>query len=110
MIIPNEHGIAVLILTVIALVLFAQDKIPLETSCLVVLIALVSGFQFFPYLLSDGVLLNPIVFFAGFGNEALITICALMIVGKGIEVTGALNPLVSQITNTWSSRPLIAKR
>ena len=108
MIIPNEHGIAVLILTVIALVLFAQDKIPLETSCLVVLIALVSGFQFFPYLLSDGVLLNPIVFFAGFGNEALITICALMIVGKGIEVTGALNPLASQLTNAWSSRPLIA--
>ena len=47
MITPNEHGIAVLILTGIALVLFTRDKIPLETSCLIVLIALVSGFQFF---------------------------------------------------------------
>ena len=67
MITPNEHGIAVLILTGIALVLFTRDKIPLETSCLIVLIALVSGFQFFPYKINE-IPLNPIEFFAGFGN------------------------------------------
>jgi len=104
---PNEHGIAVLILTGIALVLFTRDKIPLETSCLIVLIALVSGFQFFPYQINE-IPLNPIDFFAGFGNEALITICALMIIGKGIEITGALQPLASLVSNTWSTRPLLA--
>jgi len=104
---PNEHGIAVLILTGIALVLFTRDKIPLETSCLIVLIALVSGFQFFPYQINE-IPLNPIEFFAGFGNEALITICALMIIGKGIEITGALQPLASLVSNTWSTRPLLA--
>lgn len=107
MITPNEHGIAVLILTGIALVLFTRDKIPLETSCLIVLIALVSGFQFFPYQINE-IPLNPIDFFAGFGNEALITICALMIIGKGIEITGALQPLASLVSNTWSTRPLLA--
>ncbi len=107
MITPNEHGIAVLILTGIALVLFTRDKIPLETSCLIVLIALVSGFQFFPYQINE-IPLNPIEFFAGFGNEALITICALMIIGKGIEITGALQPLASLVSNTWSTRPLLA--
>jgi di/tricarboxylate transporter len=104
---PNEHGIAVLILTGIALVLFTRDKIPLETSCLIVLIALVSGFQFFPYQVNE-IPLNPIEFFAGFGNEALITICALMIIGKGIEITGALQPLASLVSNAWSTRPLLA--
>jgi len=104
---PNEHGIAVLILTGIALVLFTRDKIPLETSCLIVLIALVSGFQFFPYQINE-IPLNPIEFFAGFGNEALITICALMIIGKGIEITGALQPLASLVSNAWSTRPLLA--
>ena len=107
MITPNEHGIAVLILTGIALVLFTRDKIPLETSCLIVLIALVSGFQFFPYQINE-IPLNPIEFFAGFGNEALITICALMIIGKGIEITGALQPLASLVSNAWSTRPLLA--
>ena len=107
MITPNEHGIAVLILTGIALVLFTRDKIPLETSCLIVLIALVSGFQFFPYQVNE-IPLNPIEFFAGFGNEALITICALMIIGKGIEITGALQPLASLVSNAWSTRPLLA--
>ena len=107
MITPNEHGIAVLILTGIALVLFTRDKIPLETSCLIVLIALVSGFQFFPYQINE-IPLNPIEFFAGFGNEALITICALMIIGKGIEITGALQPLASLVSNAWSTRPSLA--
>ena len=29
-------------------------------------------------------------FFTGFGHEALITMCALMIMGKGMEVNGAV--------------------
>lgn len=30
--------------------------------------------------------------FGGFGHYALITICALMIMGRGLVVTGALDP------------------
>jgi hypothetical protein len=46
---PDAHGIAVLLLTAVALYLFTRDTLPLETSSLAVLIVLVAGFQFFPY-------------------------------------------------------------
>jgi hypothetical protein len=45
---PDAHGVAVLLLTVVALFLFTRDRIPLETSRLAVLIVLVAGFQVFP--------------------------------------------------------------
>ena len=104
---PDAHGIAVLLLTVVALFLFTRDRIPLESSSLGILIVLVAGFQFFPYV-SDGVPVGPAEFFAGFGNEALITICALMIVGKALETTGALQPLATIVGRAWSTRPVLA--
>ena len=104
---PDAHGIAVLLLTVVALFLFTRDRIPLESSSLGILIVLVAGFQFFPYA-SDGVTVGPVEFFAGFGNEALITICALMIVGKALETTGALQPLATIVARAWSTRPVLA--
>ena len=104
---PDSHGLAVLLLTAVALVLFTRDRIPLETSSLFVLTVLVAGFHFFPYR-AEGISLGPADFFAGFGNEALITICALMIVGKALETTGALQPLATVVGKAWSSRPLLA--
>lgn len=94
-------------LTGIALVLFTRDKIPLETTSLVVLVLLAAGFQIFPYLI-DGHVFSPVEFFSGFGNEALITICALMIIGQSIERTGALQPLASLLSSAWVSQPLLA--
>ena len=104
---PDAHGVSVLLLTAIALYLFTRDRLPLETSSLIVLIVLVAGFQIFPYE-RNGVSLGPVNFFAGFGNEALITICALMVVGKGIETTGALQPLATLVSRGWSTRPVFA--
>ncbi len=104
---PDAHGVAVLLLTAVALFLFTRDKLPLETSSLAVLIFLVVGFQVFPYEKGD-VSLGPVDFFAGFGNEALITICALMMVGKALETTGALQPLATVVGRAWSTRPVLA--
>ncbi len=104
---PDAHGVAVLLLTAVALFLFTRDRLPLETSSLIVLIVLVAGFQIFPYE-RNGVPLGPIDFFAGFGNEALITICALMMVGKALETTGALQPLATIVGRAWPTRPLLA--
>jgi len=93
------HGLAVILLTVVALVMFAQEKIPLEYSCTLVLALLVAGFEFFPY---DGnVPLRGADFLAGFGNEALITICLLLVLAKGVEVSGALRPLGRILTKLW---------
>ena len=104
---PDAHGAAVLLLTAVALFLFTRDRLPLETSSLTILILLVVGFQIFPYE-KNGVTLEPIDFFAGFGNEALIAICALLMVGKALETTGALQPLATVVSKAWSTRPLLA--
>jgi len=104
---PDVHGIAVLLLTVVALFLFTRDHLPLETSSLAVLTVLVLGFQVFPYSKGD-VTLQAADFFAGFGNEALVAICALLIVGKALETTGALQPLAAIVGRAWQSQPLLA--
>ncbi len=104
----DAHGIAVLILTVVALFLFTRDRITLESSSLTILIVLVAGFQLFPYLREGERVLAPVDFFAGFGNEALIAICELMMVGKALETTGALQPLANVVARAWSTRPVLA--
>jgi di/tricarboxylate transporter len=103
----DAHGIAVLVLTILALFLFTRDRIPLESSSLAILIILVVGFEVFPYV-KDGDQLGAADFFAGFGNEALVAICALMMVGKALETTGALQPLANIVGRAWSTRPVLA--
>ncbi len=105
---PDAHGIAVLVLTVVALILFTRDQIPLESSSLAILILLVVGFTLFPYQEGGITLLGPVDFFVGFGNEALVAICALMMVGKALEKTGALQPLATIVGRAWSTRPVAA--
>jgi di/tricarboxylate transporter len=105
---PDAHGIAVLILTVLALFLFTRDRIPLESSSFAILIILVVGFELVPYMRDGERLLGPADFFAGFGNEALVAICALMMVGKALETTGALQPLANVVGRAWSTRPVLA--
>ena len=90
----SNHGLFVLLLTVLALYLFTRDRIPLEATSLAILIILIVAFQVSPWR-PGGELLAPAEFLTGFGNEALITVCALMILGKGLEMTGALQPLAA---------------
>jgi di/tricarboxylate transporter len=105
---PDAHGFAVLILTVLALFLFTRDRIPLESSSLAILILLVVGFELVPYVQDGERLLGPADFFIGFGNEALVAICALMMVGKALETTGALQPLANVVGKAWATRPVLA--
>jgi di/tricarboxylate transporter len=105
---PDAHGIAVLVLTAVALILFTRDNIPLESSSLGILVALIVLFQIFPYAPEGERLLRPVDFFGAFGNEALVAVCALMVVGKGLETTGALQPLAGLIASAWMARPMLA--
>lgn len=101
---PNPHAIFVLALTVFALFLFSREKIPLESSSLFILVALSVGFEIFPYHEGDSVL-HAVDFFSGFGNEALIAVCALMIAGQGILRTGALEPVGRVLAKLWKINP-----
>ncbi len=100
---PEPHALAVILLTGITLFLFARERIPLETTSFLVLVSLVVGFYIFSY---PGI--EPQKFFLSFGNEALVTICALLVVGKAVEVTGALQPLAYIMSSGWQTRPRLA--
>ncbi len=104
---PDAHGIAVIILIVVALYLFTRDRLPLESSGLAVIIALTLGFHLFPYE-SDGEQVVPADFLVGFGNQALIAICSLIVIGKALETTGALQPVARFVGNLWLRRPSVA--
>jgi di/tricarboxylate transporter len=105
---PDPHGIAVMLLAVVALFLFSRDRIPMETSALVVLGVLIVGFEVFPYVSATGQTLSTANFLAGFGNNALITIMALLMCTRGLETTGALQPVADRLARMWLWSPRLA--
>lgn len=104
---PDPHGLAVMLLIVVALFLFTRERIPLETSSLMVLVALLVGFELFPYQVNN-VQLHAVTFFSGFGHEALVAVSALMIAGQGVVRTGALEPVGRTLARIWSRSPALS--
>ena len=103
--IPNNHALAVMLLTIFALWLFRKDSIPLETSSLVILVILAVGFALLPFH-QNGISLEAGDFFSGFGHEAMIAVCGLMIAGQGLVRTGALEPIGRQLAKLWRISPM----
>ena len=104
---PNAHALAVMILIIGALVLFTRETIPLQTTSLVVLVAITVGFTLFPFE-SDGKVLQASDFFLGFGNKALVAVCGLMLVGQGLIRTGALEPVGRFLARLWRRAPAVS--
>ena len=97
---PGFHALFALALTGAMFAAFARGRIAVEIVSLatVTTIALVLYFLPMPNERpSDGLVMA----FAGFGHPALITICALMVMGRGLVVTGALEPLVRVLERVW---------
>lgn len=101
------HTLFVLLVTVFALYLFTRDRLPLEASGLAILILLVVVFEIAPYG-PPGDELSSERLLSGFSNQALITVCLLMVLGKGMETTGALQPLAIWLARAWTVRPRMA--
>ncbi len=76
---PGPHALAVIFLIGLALYLFSKDRWAMQSTGFGLLLVLALGFYAFPY---PGV--EPADFFANFGNEALVTVCALLILVKGL--------------------------
>jgi di/tricarboxylate transporter len=100
---PNVHALAMLLTTGAALYMFSKDKWMLEITSLSLLVVLVVGFALFPYADFD-----PTDLFFGFANEALIAVCALMVLGQGLVRTGALEPVGRMLGNLWSKAPFFS--
>lgn len=88
---PSWHTIGAMAVTVAMFVAFARGRVSTEIVSLLTIATIAVGLYFLPLpntRPTDGLALA----FSGFGHPALITICALMIMGRGLVVTGALEP------------------
>lgn len=88
---PTYHAMAAMAVTVAMFIAFARGRMPVEIISLLTIAVIAVGLYFFPLeggRPTDGLAIA----FGGFGHYALITICALMIMGRGLVVTGALDP------------------
>jgi di/tricarboxylate transporter len=103
----DTHGLAVIGLAVFALVALTRPGVPQESTCLMVLMLLVLGFELFPFDGPAG-LVRSDALLGVFGNAALITIIALLIIGRALEVTGGLQPLVRLMLKVWAGPRMFA--
>jgi hypothetical protein len=87
----SAHALAMLVFAAIVFAVFISDRLPIATVSIGVLVLLPIGFVLFPLHTPSGPF-NALSLFAGFGHPALVAICALMIVGQALVVTGALEP------------------
>lgn len=99
---PGLHALAAIVVTAIALFLFSRERIPLQASCLGILVFLIVGVELFP-LEHDGKTIRASYFLAGFANEAVIAICALLVIARGVEISGALGAVGDLLSRLWAS-------
>jgi di/tricarboxylate transporter len=97
---PSYHAVAAILLAIAMFTAFASGRLRVEIISLLTIGAIGLGLYFFPLpgaALADGLALA----FGGFGHHALITICALMVLGRGLVVTGALDPAARTLARVW---------
>lgn len=100
------HAVLAIFLTIAALVVISRDRIPLEYSAAGVLVVLVLVFEIFPVPGDEP--LRGARFLEGFGNEALLTICLLLVLARGVEFSGALRPVGRALTRLWLGNRSVA--
>jgi di/tricarboxylate transporter len=98
---PSPHAGFALLLTLGAFVAFATARLRIELICLILIAVMALGFYLFP-LVPPGRLSGLEIAFGGFSHEALIAICCLMILGRGLVVTGALDPAARALGRLWN--------
>ena len=103
----TAHGLAMLLFAAVVFGLFIYNRWTISSISLGVLAALPLGFTLFP-LVRDDQAISPARFFAGLASPALVAICALMIVGHGLVVTGALEPAARRLASLVARHPRTA--
>ncbi len=98
---PELHALAVLVVTVVVFYLYTRPWIEMELVSLLLLMSLLLIFYLFPYQTAQ-TRLSEVEVFQSFGHPALIAICSLMILGRGLTMTGALEPTVRLLARVWA--------
>ena len=104
---PSAHAIFAIVLALVAIFLYTREKLPLESSSFFILGVILVWFELYP-IAPEGSRIRAGDFLAGFGNEALIAVIALMILARSLEVTNALQPIGRALAGLWSLRPKLA--
>ena len=89
-----------MLLTALMFYGFVTARLRVEIISLLTISAIAFGLYLFPLpddRPTDGLKLA----FEGFGHYALITICGLMVMGRGLVTTGALEPAARILTRVW---------
>ena len=97
---PSPHAIGAILLTAAMFYGFVSGRARVEIISLLTISAIALGLYSFPLpgqAPTDGLKIA----FQGFGHYALITICALMVLGRGLVTTGALEPAARLLTRVW---------
>lgn len=97
---PTPHAVLLLIVTAATFYLYTRPWIRLELVSLLLLVTLLLIFYAFPYDAPDGTL-TEVEIFQAFGHPALVAICSLMILGRGLTATGAMEPVVRFLGRVW---------
>lgn len=97
--------VASLIIVGVSVVLYATDRWSMELVSAGIIAALLLLFALPGASGADGATVQPNAILEGFGNPALITIMALLVVGQGLFQTGALEGPTRNLLNAYSKRP-----
>jgi di/tricarboxylate transporter len=106
-IISNPHAWGIIAFTFLAFFLFTRERVPIPVTSLFVVAALALGFYLFPYSGPQGSI-GVGQIFSAFGHEALVAICSLMILGRALMVTGALEPIARLLARLWTFNRAVA--
>ena len=99
---PSLHAIAMLVITIIVFFLYTRPWIRMEFVSLLLLAMLLLMFYVFPFD-GHGGSLTDLEVFRAFGHPALVAICSLMILGRGLTLTGAMDPAIRLLGKLWKA-------
>nr|WP_272212582.1 hypothetical protein [Marinicella sp. W31]MDC2878496.1 hypothetical protein [Marinicella sp. W31] len=103
--VENFHLIATLAIIAGTIVLYSLDRFPVEGISIGAIACLLVLFGTLPYTPANGSGVSVDALLSGFASPALITVLALLIVGKGLFATDALEGVTNRIGRFYGAIP-----
>ncbi|MBF0358676.1 MAG: SLC13 family permease [Magnetococcales bacterium] len=96
---PEFHIGLTLGILLLAVVFYAQERVPMVLVSLGLLVGLIVVFQIYPYVDPDSGanLLSAPALLYGFSHPALVIVVALLVIGEGVTITGSVSMVASWI-------------
>ena len=100
MMLPGLHAASAMVLAIAMFYGFINGRLRVEIVSLLTIGAIALLLYVLPMPGEDKYAGLELAF-EGFGHYALVTICSLMILGRGLVVTGALDPAARSLARIW---------